>query len=141
MKKTYEEILAFDRAAGAYLKRQGEKESKLAYAVRRVAKSYGRGMQKAKESYDERLQDIDIEHASEDERGILIVQNDSYVYTKEAQRRRLAAQRTALRELLASQVEFEPHFTAQPPDDLPEEVREAFAGFVVREEAAEESKA
>jgi hypothetical protein len=134
MPRTYEQILTFANAARGYLERSKGQKTKLAYAIERVMKGYETQTTNLETAYRDKLEDIEIEHCSVDDRGNII---SPYVFTKEAQRARLKARKEASAELLKSEVDVTPYMATQIPDDLTEAEREAFAGFVVEEFEAE----
>jgi hypothetical protein len=67
-------------------KEKSETQTKLKYAVQKFAKS----VEKVFADYNEKVSDINILHASEDEKGNLIMNGGIYTYTKAAQKERLA---------------------------------------------------
>lgn len=136
MKKTYEQVLAFDTVARGYLERAEGQKTKLAYAIERVQKSYAKQAGRREADYRERLEDIDVEHCSVDEHNNIV---SPYAFTKDAQRMRLADRRKASADLFASEVDVESYMATSLHDDLTDAEREAFAGFVLPEQAGEEA--
>jgi hypothetical protein len=150
MKKTYQEILDFTVASKTYNARlnsqlkEGEKpnENKLTYSIGRVTKAILKRCASLEEARDIKQQDANIDFASvyppdyekAEMRGNLVVVNDQYQYTPENDKKRREAHRAAQRELLAEVVEFESYYATQLPEDLTDWEREAFVGFVIRED-------
>ena len=120
--KTYSELFTFINVATKWLK-DNKDESKLRYAVKKVMKS----CDKLITSYQEKVEDLNIEHCSEDENGI--IRKDAqggFQFTKDNLRKRNAA----MRKLQDEKVEV-PSFFADHKDDLSDSEVEAFTGFVI----------
>lgn len=133
MPRTYTEIFTFTNVAVSYLKRheKDQDESKLRYALKKLVKAG----QKVFEDYQEQVEDLRIEHCSEDERGN--IQRDAqqnYTFTKD----KLRQLTKAIRVLAEKSVEFKPYLVEVAPVDLTDAERDAFAGFVLAERADEE---
>ncbi len=128
MAKTYTEIIGFLNVGAAYLKaHEKTPDSKLKHALRKVIKL---GTTRY-EAYTEAVEDLRIEHCVVDPKNMAILHDErgAYIFTKESQRAFIKAER-ALRE---TAVEITPHIVPDVPDDLTDDEREAFAGFVLAE--------
>lgn len=127
MKKTHQEIVAFLNASHSYIERH-PKESKFKYALTRTEKS----LKNLYEEYAEKIADLNIEHCVADDKGVILKdERGEFQFTKESLRLRNKAQKAVLMEAVAVK-----GYTAQEiPDDLTDDEREIFAGFVLPEEA------
>jgi len=125
--KTYGEVFAFVNVATRWLKNNKE-ESKLRYAVKKVMKS----LDSTLTGYQEKIEDINIEHCSETEDGIIRKDaTGNFEYTKENLRKR----NEAIRKLQTAKVPVTPFFTPVEEDASLSEVElEAFDGFVIKVE-------
>lgn len=146
---SYRTIIEFQEAVSSYRKRvkrpkldearaRGAKEEELKqieeaelntrfdYALKRVLKS----MRTPMERHAEAIQDINVEHAATEEKtGVLLMDGERFRFTRDGMKLRL----TALRKLNdEAKYKVEPYFATEVPEDLTEEEREAFAGFVLR---------
>ncbi len=132
-KTTFERLFEFARAADGWLARDKANErTKLGYAISRMTAR----VKKAQERYLAAVEDINIDACATDDKGIILRDSrGDFTYTRDGLK-----QRNKLRqELYESEIEVEPYFATQLPDDLTEAEREAFEGFVVREEMAAEA--
>ncbi len=130
--KTFQDVLTFFNAASPWLEKHKD-ESKFAYAVKKVQKQC-----KARwESYAEQVEDIDIEHCAVDEKTGVILKDErgGLQFTKDGIKKRNVARRT----LFLSDAGVMPFMGKNPPADLTDAEREAFAGFVLPE-AGDESE-
>jgi hypothetical protein len=128
--KTYTEIIVFLNAGQTYLIAHDKVESKLKYALKRMIKT----CTKLYETYTESVEDLRIEHCSIDAtKGdvILYNANGSYAFTRDG----LRAFTKATRALREQAVEVAPFLAQAVPDDLTDDERAAFAGFVLPPEA------
>ena len=124
--KTFQDILVFFNAAGPWLEKH-KADSKFAYAVKKVHKQC-----KARwDSYSEQVEDIDIEHCAVDEKTGVILKDEraGLQFTKEGIKKRNAARRA----LFLSDAGVTPFLGKNPPADLTDAERDAFAGFVLPE--------
>lgn len=78
MEKTFEQILDFNASANEYLSKN-KGESKLSYAVKKVQKK----LSKTIEEYVDKIKDLEIDKASVDKEGNLLIKDNKYQYTKE----------------------------------------------------------
>lgn len=148
--KSYREIGAFDREARGWLaRREAEFQSKwraekpderkdqkppaapgtkLTYAIARMLKRSQTILQR----YQEKISDLEIEHASEDKDGNLAWdERGNLKFKKEA----LLEKNKKQRELFDGKTEIEPYYATELPKDLSEEEREIFVDFVIKDEA------
>lgn len=121
--KSPSEISRFVNVAANWLQ-QNPASTKLSYAINKVFKE----THKALETYNIRLQEIDIENASTDPTtGVLLVKDDKYQFTKPD-----AIKRNRERvELMNTPVQIQAYFATALPDDLHPSYRDAFIGFVI----------
>lgn len=125
---TYQDVLEFAHAANSWLSSHKD-DQKFTYALRKLLK-------RAKpliEAYQEQVEDLNIEHAAVNDKGIIQREpNGACAYTKEA----LHTRNKAIRALVRTDVTLEPHLV-DPPAELTEAERSAFAGFVLAPEIEE----
>lgn len=119
----YEQILAFLNAGSFYGKSHNDK---LSYAIKKVT---GR-LKDIVADYNELVDDVKIDCASVDEKGNMIVNGDSYVFTP-AKRKEF---NKAVRVIGQKEVTetFEPYYATEVPEDLDEDFIELFKGFVIK---------
>lgn len=128
--KTFRECFEFIRAANQWISKH-EEESKFKYALTKVARKLAR----VQEKWNEGIEEANIEHCATDKEGVILRDDKGqYRYTKEE----LIARNKVVNKLYDTQVEFQPHFATEVPEDLTELEREVFEGFVL--EAASELK-
>lgn len=121
MTKTYREVIQFVNAATTYVS-QNHDENKLKYALTKTQKSAA----KVVETYNEKLEDLRIDHCSVDEKGtILRDANGNYLFGRDGLRALVQGQRV----LNNQGVEVQEHIT-EIPENFDENYREAFTGFV-----------
>lgn len=120
--KTYGEVIAFVQAANAVLQKTTQ-ETKFTWALRRVVKPASDIVNQ----YNDEIATIDIQNASEDERGNLIKQDGALVYTKENAKKR----NTEKLALFRKSVECPCYIATSLPKDLPLQFRDSFEGFVI----------
>lgn len=149
---TYKKIFAFQVAAHNYLAKhpdapaEGEQDAKQEPpAENRAVKGFRRALKRVlaqaeqhRETYKERVEDLDIEHCAteppDDPNGIIRTDpRGNLLFTKAGIRARNQDRNKLFAE---EQVEITPHFAKHVPDDLTDEERRAFAGFVLPEDAA-----
>jgi|ERR1043165_74288 hypothetical protein len=130
MKTTYEKLFIFANTAQRWLASgKGRTETKLGYALKRMDSQ----VKALHEKHQAALQDINIDCCAVDAAGVIL--NDEYGrlrFTKDGLRERNKKQE----ELSQSEIEIEPCFATQTPDDLSDAEREAFAGFVLKVDEA-----
>jgi hypothetical protein len=128
VKKTYREVITFINVAADWIKRNENKHEKFRYALTRVLKK----AEAAYGDYQERLKDINVDHASVDDDGNCVpskVQGETYAMTPD----KTKARNAAVHKLLASTpVDVEPYYATEVPPDLKPEVVDAFDGFVLK---------
>jgi hypothetical protein len=103
---------------------QGSPKNKFEHAVGRALK----GLRRAAEEHADSTVDINVEHASLDKDGNLVMDGERFRYSRDGMKARL----TALRALMDVEHEVEPYFATEVPEDLTEDERDAFTGFVLR---------
>lgn len=138
MKTTIKRIDQFNHVATLYLAKN-DGDTKLNYALKKVQKQ----CLPILEAYNSDLQDIAINNASVDEKGNLLhVKNEvsgvviDYQYTKEAAIKR----KNQSKELYNVQKDYDinPHICDVIPADLPKDMIEILAGFVIEPVVDEE---
>ncbi|HEX8177837.1 MAG TPA: hypothetical protein VF543_22300 [Pyrinomonadaceae bacterium] len=130
MKHSYEHIFRFIEVAATWLK-NNPKETKFHYGLMREMTP----ALKLNSQYKELVEDIDIKHCATDERGVILRdERGGYQFTKEG----LNERNKERRKLFRSEVEIEPYYVTEVPDNLSPFEREAFAGFVINPESVEE---
>ena len=78
MEKTFEQILDFNAFVNEYVKKN-KGESKLSYAMKKVQKKLANTI----EEYVDKLKDLDIDKASVDKDGNLLIKDERYLYSKD----------------------------------------------------------
>ena len=81
-------------------------------------------------AYSEKAEDARTECGATDEKGIILMDGDNYRFSKEGIRTLTAA----LRKLNSEEVEIEPYWATEVPEDLAGDVADIFEGFVLRTE-------
>ncbi|TXH13672.1 MAG: hypothetical protein E6R03_10940 [Hyphomicrobiaceae bacterium] len=136
MVTTYNKILEFRAGAQFYEKAEKEKaekekrgrerDSKLAYAIRKVFKKTSSIIEK----HEEALQDLRVEHAATDDDGIFLEnERGTYRFTKEGTK----AFNEAERKLRKAEVNIAglAHYASEIPKDLDPDFVDIFVGFVI----------
>lgn len=125
MKTTYEQIYQFAFAARTWLSRDEKNaERKMGYAIKRLSPR----IEKIQQRYQNAREDIQIDCCSTDDKGIILRDDrGEYRFSKSELKRR----NKEWQELFESAVEIKPYIATEIPDDLTDEEREAFAGFVI----------
>ena len=128
---TYEKLFDYALTAQRWIaKDAANKNTKLGYAI--VNKMEPR-VKKAAEGFNVRIEDLNIDHASVDEKGVLLIgEKGEFRYTKEELKKRNTAQRALQQETC----EIEVYFATALPEDLTEQEIENFTGFVIKEGTA-----
>jgi hypothetical protein len=125
MQKTYEKVFEFMGETGAWIS-QNPELTKFKYGLEREMKL----LKNVKENFEIEANDISIDNAATDDKGVLLTDaNGAFKFTKEG----LKARNKQHRELLSKSVEIEPYYVSEIPDELTDEQRQAFTGFVIRE--------
>jgi len=124
IKTSWAKLIQASRVADAYLTKHPEK-TKLEYAIQRTLSRIA----KTNDGLQEQLETIDIDHASTDKDGILLTGPNGYQFTPEKKKAR-NAKRTAL--IKAVDVEIDPYFASEIPDDISEADLDAFEGIIIR---------
>lgn len=124
VKKTFEQILEFNHYAN-WLKQNGE-ETKLSYAVGKVQKKLFDFI----EDYTDEVKDLDIDHASTNEKGVLIMEKEAYSYTPDKMKRLREAKKKHLKEWKTKEFEFENYICTEVPE-LSDEVKDVLKDFVL----------
>lgn len=148
---TYEQLITYASYASAWLSREENKSTKLAYAIERFGKKYPKYIQAYQDLLDDRqsqINDAYTDFASEDaEKNImrLIVKDDNgkvtyseNKYTRENKKACDEKIRTINREFnqkandfLRQEVEIESYYSASIPENLTNQELEAFTGIVI----------
>jgi hypothetical protein len=124
---TKQQITNFRSAAARYIS-QVKKRNKLHYALERML---ARTKKVAEDFYDEE-QDILIECASTDERGNLIYASDNRTLAMTKEKRKEFDKK--LRELSRREIEVEPYYATEIPDELDAQWYFELAPFVLPQE-------
>ena len=124
VKKTYKEVFTFIQAA-TFWTQKNKGESKFRYALKKVLKS----CEKLQATYQEKLEEFDIEFCSVDSAEIIIKDAKGELsFTKDNLRKRNAKRR----ELFETEVEAPTHVVEKAPDDLEDFMLDAFEWFVLK---------
>lgn len=131
MKTTYREIINFANAATRWMaiqERDKQPQTKLSYAVARMLKR----CQKPLDDYNGKLEDLRLENALEDEKTKAILRDEAqqYKFSKQGLKAVIEAQR----ELLEKEIEVEPYIATALPDNINDDVKVAFEGFVMEKQ-------
>lgn len=133
MKTSWTKCTRFNAMAQAFLKRTGDSETKLSYALKRVLTR----VQSQAETVQQHLTDTDIDHCLTEQRnGVDVIVRDgagALQYTREAMKARNAAQSAYLN---GDNLDVESYMATKLPDDLNVFEVEAFEGFVISAEDA-----
>lgn len=133
-KFTWNRCIEFAQVAELYLNNHRNAETKLTYAIKRVAGQIA----KHQPVINERMADIEIDYAYTEKKGdedvIVYDAAGKLQYTKEGQKQRNAAKMKYVSE---ANVSIDPHFATQLPSGLSVFEIEAFAGFVIKQEDAD----
>ncbi len=132
MKVTHERLFGeFEPTAMVWLARGENAKSKLGYAIEKMRPR----IKKAKETYSNLLEEINIDECSVDDKQNIIRDDDGppddggYVFTKEGKKKRNKRRQ----QLWEQGIEIEVYFATTVPDDLTTQERDAFAGLVIEE--------
>lgn len=130
MKKTYREVNEFSAVATAYTVQHADSgNTKPKYGLTQMLKR----LRGRIEDLQERLSDLNVEHAAVDDKGVLLTdERGQFRYTKEG----LLARNKAHRAVMNEEVEIEPYYITDFPD-LTDAERDVFTGFVLRAEKSE----
>jgi hypothetical protein len=103
-------------------------ESKFRYAMRRMVKR----VEAVWTVYTESVEELDIEHAATGERDVILKdQHGQIAFTRDG----LRARNKARKALFDSEVQVEPYYAKDVPPELTDAEREAFTGFVLKDDA------
>lgn len=131
MKTSWQKIVKFSRAAQVFLaENETNKNTKIGYAIKRVISQ----LERIQADHFQSREDISIDNASTDANGILLTEADGRLRFTTEQLKTRNKQWRDLEE--ADNYQIEPHFTTDAPADLNEDMRSAFAGFVIKPEEA-----
>lgn len=128
-KTTYENLFNFAFAAQSWLAGGKDRDkTKLGYAITRMMPR----VQKLQGKYNNGVEDINIDCCATDDKGIILRdEGGNYKFTKDGLKERNKRRES----LFESEIEIEPYFATDVPADLTDLEREAFYGFIIREEA------
>lgn len=131
MKTSWQRILKFSRAAQVYLaENETNKNTKLGYAIKRLTSQ----LERIQADHFQSREDISIDNASTDASGVLLTEVDGRLRFTQENLKTRNRQWRALEE--KDNYQIEPYFSTDVPADLNEDLREAFAGFVIKPEEA-----
>lgn len=128
IKTTLRDVINFANSASRWMSIQEKQpQTKLSYAVARMLKR----CQKPIEDYNAKIEDIRLDNALEDEKTKAVLRDEAqqYKFSKEGLRKIIEEQR----KLLDGEIEIEPYIATAIPDDLSDDARVAFEGFVLEE--------
>lgn len=129
MKITWSRLQTCLVAAKSYLQ-QNEKKSKLNYALERTKVK----IEKLNEKLRDQIEDIINDTYYADENGVIVTDDQGrFKVTKESIKDRTRRQR----ELLETEIEYEPYFATSTPENLSEEQLAAFEDIVITREAVD----
>src|SRR5882724_5502824 len=124
--KSYRECFEYVRTAGQWIAKH-EEESKFKYALTKVSRKLAR----VQEKWQELIEEINIEHCASDKEGVILRdEHGQYKYTKEE----LLKRNKEVSALYNQEINIEPHFASEVPEDLGFLEREVFTGFVIQSE-------
>jgi hypothetical protein len=127
--KSPREINVFVGVANAWV-RENPENNKLKYAISRVMKSAGRVLS----NYQDECEDLNIEYCHTAADGVIEMDSrGQYKFDKTG----LRARNKARAALFDKPVEIEVYFSPEVPENLPDETREVFTGFVIEPAPAE----
>lgn len=125
MTKTYKDLFIFLAVANDY-----KDDDKLSYAIKKVKKR----LESVMETWNEKLADLQYDHASVDEKGNLMRDDKNNLkFTVPKQKEFDKAVKTLRNETF----QFEPYFATELPKGLDEFQTESLIGFVIKEEISE----
>lgn len=130
-KKTFEEIMDFSQEAYKFVAKS-EGETKLTYAIKKLIgdpKTGKKGtLAKVVKIQQSKGRDLAIDHASVDDKGILLTdERGQYRYSPANQK----ALDKAMDELASSEVELEAYYATEIVEELNDYQKEVFKGFVI----------
>jgi hypothetical protein len=126
MTRKYKEIYTFLVTAQKWLTDHPQ-ESKFRYALRKVLKV----AEKQWSVYTEQVEDLDIEHAATGDKDVILKdQHGQIAFTKDG----LRARNKARKALFDSEVQIAAYYAKDAPE-LTDAEREAFTGFVLKDDA------
>lgn len=131
MKTSWQKIVKFSRAAQVFLaENETNKNTKTGYAIKRVMSQ----LERIQADHLQSRADISIDNAAVEANGVLLTEADGRFRFAPDKLKTRNKQWRELEETDNHQIE--PHFTTDVPADLNEDMREAFAGFVIKPEEA-----
>ena len=122
MVKTFEQVLEFNE----YANKIKDKQNKLSYACKKVQKRLAEYI----EDYVDKIKDLDIEFASVDDKGNLVIHNDRYTYKPDKLRTLNEAKKKLWKENKDKEYEFESYICPELPE-LTQEELDILEGFVL----------
>lgn len=127
-KTTYERLINYNAHSRVWLNEdKGNAKTKLGYAISRLSPR----IEKLLQRYQNESEDINIDHCATDDKGyILRDERGDYRFTRDELKKRNHARQ----KLFESEVEIEPYFATEVPDDLPAAFHEICLGLIIREE-------
>lgn len=126
MKVNYEKLIEFLQVSARWISDKNNAKTKLGYAIERVRKNCKRHI----DAYNEAVQDLQVDNAATDDKGVLLTEeNGAYKYTREGMKNL----NKAIRELRKKDVEVEVYHASELPEELSDEMKEVFDGFVIKE--------
>lgn len=135
MQVTIDRVLTFRINANKYVQEHTkEKEkSKFTHALEKMISRTN----EIEKKYNTSIQDMRVEHASEDDKKNLIMDKDGqFAFTKENHKKLTIA----IRAKLEDKVTIEPYWASFVPDDLGMALTEVFEDFVIKKEEEKPEK-
>jgi len=123
MIKSFEQIIEFNELANGIK----DKRSKLAYACKKVQKRVAEYI----EDYIDKLKDLEVEYASIDSNGDLIVKENKYSYKPERLKALNEAKKKLWKSYKSKEYEFESYICTEITEELTDEEKDILEGFVL----------
>lgn len=125
----YSEIQDFMEQRSSFEKTNSE-ETKLHYALKRVGERIVSALKPINKRISLKSADINIDFASEDEKGNLLTKDGQYSYTKENTKKRNQAISDLQDEIDSTEIVIEPYIVETYPT-LTDSQQKAFSGIVI----------
>jgi hypothetical protein len=139
-KKPYGEWAMFVSKASEWLNKQGNTESKLSWAMKRMIDRVSDALKKEGVKYDNALEKLRITHCMEDEKGAVRINEitKGYEYSKTELLNLRNAQEKLYDKLIATEVEIECYRATEVPENIYNALTgselDAFVGVVLDEQ-------
>ena len=145
MKKTVQQISDFNKSTANYLAIH-QTENKFTYALKKVAKRIEALTKPLLEELSEKEADINIELASVDDKKNIVYEVETITdaqgnkkesktnipkFTPEKLKEKNKRISELNKEIVKAEIEFEPYFATEVPEDLTETEKDSFKDFVI----------